>query len=320
MGQSPHCSKHHWGIYRAYNPGDAGAIKGPMPSPFAIALYAFTTIALGAHQADEAATLLSRFPAGALPNSPAVLSAIGTLGESGDPDTLPLLESLVNLEGTQVRGSALRAIDTINQRTRQANRNAFRSPRAADVSHWLSRHLPMGLNDEALGRHEGRAVAYAALVFGESVGTFLTEWETVSARLEAQGRTRSALRVYAAAIVHGEFQAINALKNFDLDTESLLLGLLTALPAEHPTHPRLSGWLIAHGTAPTVRVFSDRTLRLSALERASSLDALSQMIRAGRLNSRTSSLAQRRIELSAADTHSAVSIFARTTLIELEKP
>jgi hypothetical protein len=123
--------------------------------------------------------------------------------------------------------------------------------------------------------------------------------------------------VYSSAIVNGHFEAVKELDGFALDTETFLLGLLTALPKQHPTHDPLLGWLVETGSVPTIRVISDRSIRLPALDRAISLDALSQMIRAGRLSSHATSIARRRLEAGAHDPHTDVSTFARTTLIEL---
>jgi hypothetical protein len=304
-------------LHRAHNPGDARSNKGPMLSPLAILLCFFTAAAGATQSTDTAATLLSRYPVGAMPNSPGVLKAIGTLAESGDPDVLPLLESLVSEETSEVRGCALAAIESISRHAALANRSAYQPPRASDVSDWLSHHMPMGPDDEALGRHERRAVAYAALVLGDSAGPYTADWSAIGSALEAEGKTRAALRVYSAAIINGHFEAIAELDGFKVDTETFLLGLLTALPKQHPTHGPLWAWLVETGSVSTIRVISDRSLRLPALDRALSLDALSQMIRAGRLSSRATSIARRHLEAGAHDPHTDVSTFARSTLIEL---
>ncbi len=61
----------------------------------------------------DAAVLLSRFPAGAVPELPTVLRAIETIAESGKDEHLPLLRSLIAQEAGEVERAATRAVATI---------------------------------------------------------------------------------------------------------------------------------------------------------------------------------------------------------------
>ena len=265
-------------------------------------------------QADEAATLLSRFEPGTLPASPSVLTALGSLGDSGTTDHLPLLNSIVQDEGPVVRVSARSAIADIDARLRSAFRGAYSGPRHDEVWAWLSAHEPIGPAGESLGRNEKYAVAYGALVLGDTVGPTLKDWKGAGYSLEQSGHFQDAIRLYTTAIIEGDFEAIDELAEFRIDTEQLLLGVLTALPNDHPIRDRLMDWLVSNGSVTTVRVMADRTKRTSALERAIAIRALGTMIRDGKLKPNAASLARKRLERTADDPHADVSQFARATL------
>ena len=269
---------------------------------------------------DDAAALLSRFPPGSIPASPRVLEAIGALTEHGDEDHIDLLQSLVEDESAELRIVAVDAIEGISQRARVACRTAYTPPLDRDVARWISRHQPVGPQGETLGRAEQRAVAYTALVLAESLVPLVDNWRSLGQLLETQDEPQTAIRLYATAIINGELDAVTYLEAFDVDTETLLLGLLTALPSNHPTKPVLITWLTAHGSIATVNVLSNRAMRMSTIERAGALNALSTMIREGRLNTGADSAARGQIESSTLDPHQAVRTFAQTTLIELAQP
>jgi hypothetical protein len=285
----------------------------------AIALFALNGFATTAPPTDEAATLLSRFPIGALPNTPGVVQAIGILGASGDPEIVPLLESLVAEEGPAVQACARHALGNFHDRARLSFRDAFRPPGPAEVGAWLGQNNPVGPHHEKLQRHERWAVAYTSLILGDTVGPFDAAWKTKGAIAEAKGDTQTALRQYTSAVVNGHFDAISDIRAFDINIESFLLGLLTALPPSHPTHDALLDWLVTHGTIKTTRVLAERAIHKEATERAKSLEAMGRMIQAGKLNPRGESFARRRLELSLEDPNDDVRIFAQTTLLELSE-
>ena len=83
-------------------------------------LYSLTIIALlstaQAEPSENAVRLLSRFPVGAVPESPAVLDAVDALAERAGTEELTLLKSLVSHEKGAVRSSAQSAIAQIRAR------------------------------------------------------------------------------------------------------------------------------------------------------------------------------------------------------------
>jgi hypothetical protein len=70
------------------------------------------TLQAPAHAGDQedAAVLLSRFPAGSVPAVPTVMAAITTLSDSGQTEHLPLLRSLMSDETGPVGRAASQAV------------------------------------------------------------------------------------------------------------------------------------------------------------------------------------------------------------------
>jgi hypothetical protein len=267
---------------------------------------------------DNAAALLSRFEPGAMPKATGVVSALNSLADFGSAEHLPLLNSLASEEQYAIQVHARAAIKLIAQRERQANRNSYQRPGHKAVTVWLSQHEPVGPAGERLGRNERHAVAYTALVLAESIGPSTLQWRDLGERLELEGRHQEAIRLYVTAALRGEDEAFANLTAFGLDTERLMLGVYTALPSDHSAKPLLLSWLVREGGITAVRVFAERIGRSEAIERATTLDALSKMIQAGRLNTGADSAARRRIASSQSDPDSQVREFARTTYATLE--
>jgi hypothetical protein len=267
---------------------------------------------------DHAATLLSRFQPGAMPKSAPVLTALAQLNHSGTHEHIPLLQSLVDEERPEIRESALAAISNIATRHRASIRGSIRGPTSGQMTAWLTRYEPTGAHGEELGRFEKEAIAYCALLLGDRVGVYRTDWKAAAYRFEQEGQFKEALRLYAAAVLHNDLDAIDELEEFRLDTELLTLGLLTALPHDHPSRHHLMRWLIHAGSLPTVRIMAERAKRGPDVERALALDSLALMIRTGKLKPSAINIARNRLERSTQDPSLDVSQFARTTLSELE--
>jgi len=95
---------------------------------YLIAIIATLTAPAHAGTHEDAAVLLSRFPAGAVPAVPAVMAAIDTLSDSGRSEHLPLLRSLVAQEAGPVVRAASRAVAHITGESVLADAEPVKTP------------------------------------------------------------------------------------------------------------------------------------------------------------------------------------------------
>ena len=269
---------------------------------------------------DEAAALLSRFEPGAMPRAVSVMGALSELGSFGSAEHLPLLNSLAAEEQQIIQTHARAAIERISQRERERSRRRYQQPGNEAVTDWLSRHEPVGPEGERLGRNERHMVAYTALVLAETIGPVDQDWRDAGEVLESQGHPQEAIQLYVTAALQGESDAYTRLTAFGLDTERLMLGVYTALPADHQARLPLHAWLVDGGGMATVRVFADRVSRADADERGLTLAALGVMLRSGRLSTGAASAARARIERSMNDPDERVSALAKATYATLDSP
>ena len=286
-----------------------------------LTLLVSTPVAAGPQaDVDEAAALLSRFEPGAMPRAVSVMGALSELGSFGSAEHLPLLSSLAAEEQEVIQTHARAAIERISQRERDHMRRRYQQPGNEAVTDWLSRHEPVGPEGERLGRSERHVVAYTALVLAETIGPIDQDWRTTGETLESQGHAQEAIQLYVTAALRGDADAYARLTAFGLDTERLMLGVYTALPADHEARLPLQAWLVDGGGLDTVRVFADRVSRTDAGERGLTLTALGVMIRSGRLSTGAASAARSRIERSLNDPDERVSDLAKATHAMLGLP
>ena len=286
-----------------------------------LTLLVSTPVAAGPQaDVDEAAALLSRFEPGAMPRAVSVMGALSELGSFGSAEHLPLLSSLAAEEQEVIQTHARAAIERISQRERDHMRRRYQQPGNEAVTDWLSRHEPVGPEGERLGRSERHVVAYTALVLAETIGPIDQDWRTTGEALESRGHAQEAIQLYVTAALRGEADAYARLTAFGLDTERLMLGVYTALPADHEARLPLQAWLVDGGGLDTVRVFADRVSRTGAGERGLTLTALGVMIRSGRLSTGAASAARSRIERSLNDPDERVSDLAKATHAMLGLP
>jgi hypothetical protein len=285
---------------------------------FTITFWLISAASAVASSPNEAARTLSRFPQGSVPTTAPVIDAIAILGEQGDREHISLLNSLLKGENETIRQATATAIEHISDRRRFGLRSKHRGPSKAQIQDWLASRTLLGPDGRVLGKNEQFVAAYTTLALEESLAPFTPQWRALGDKLEVDGEPTAALQVYASAALEGDWDALQEVVAFDVDAESLMLGLFTTLPADHRRHHALAGWLIEHGTAHTVAVFSDIAVRGTALERAVALDALSTMIQDGRLSAASAYKARRRIERSQSDPHGDVRLLARTALGELQ--
>jgi len=287
-----------------------------MISSFAIPLL-FLLADAGASSTNNAASLLSRFPQGSVPVTESNLEAIAVMGRLGTPSDLSLLSDMATHEVGPIQAAAAQSITEISDRQRIAHRAEHREPSPHQVEAWLSDKTLISNDGRELGLHESRALAYTSLALSHGLSTHNTNWKQRAEELEDSDQAVAALQVYAGAVVGGDFDALHHLAEFGLDTEMLVLGLFSGLPPDQQQSSALIAWLTLHGTANTVEVFSDRAVLGTALQRAYALDALSIMIREGRLNRETKHRARARLQRSTQDPHLDIRRLARTTLVEL---
>jgi HEAT repeat protein len=261
---------------------------------------------------NEAAALLSRYPAGSLPLDPTTMTAIHLLGEAGDRQDISLLRNIAEHERDEIRAAAVDAIGAIRDRQRIAQRERF----ARDLPDQADLAAPAAaLRAQGLGGEEAACAAYADRILGtEPLGPHPSTREEVkgdpealieegrprtavavlerdpssAARaLEARawedlGEPRGAVRQYALLAARGEAEGWEALDRFGVDPERLLLGLLTHADTRLPpgAESEVLEVLVRRGELPTVEVLAERATHRSASERAIATDALVRMIQA----------------------------------------
>ncbi len=289
----------------------------PMLYFFTITFWLISTAAAVVPDPAEAARTLSRFPQGSVPATAPVIDAIAILGEAGDREHISLLNTLLYGESEPIQKATASAIAHISDRRRLGVRMGHEGPSELQIQAWLKTRVLLSPGGRTLGTSEQFVVAYTTLLLEESLAIFTPNWRELGDQLEVAGEPTRAIQVYASAALEGNWDALQEIIAFDVDAESLMLGLFTTLPADNRRHRPLGDWLIEHGTAHTVAVFSDIAVRGTALERAVALDALSSMIGNGRLSAASAYQARRRLERSQRDPHGDVRILARTALGEL---
>ena len=275
-----------------------------------------------AAEPDDAAAILSRYPAGMMPSSEPVMSAIETLGASGDPADRAVLESLHEMEKPPIASAAATALAAIDRR---ALRTEYTAPDSRQIRRWLAEqpHTLTRPDGSQLGRSEQEALGYAALILGSPRSSTLGERDLLieAEGLEDAGDAAGALLLYAKAAAMGEPGALSTIRDFGVDPELLLLGM--SVPTQEPmierVPPQALDVLIREGSTKTVAVLIERVDTAGHIERAVALDALADMLRTTPLPA--SSRRNARSELEKAATSSreaALSAFAREALADLE--
>jgi hypothetical protein len=279
----------------------------------------------------DAATLLSRFPAGRVPASPPVFRSIEVLGDKGTVDHVGLLEALARDEDGRVADEAARALSRTRSRHRDTLRSEFATtlPGPTQVHAWLAqsgRNLRR-TDGSPLGRTERRMVAYAALVLGPprtaamlrpAPPTMAPDLLAQGLRLEDQSDAVGALTAYAQAAAAGDADAMERIRDFGVDPEWLLLGMTA--DARNPSVPRLEpealDGLLDVGQQHTVDVLLERTRHGRPLGRAVAIDALGTLIRVADLEPHARAAVLQAIDEATRDPRPDIRQAARTTLAE----
>jgi hypothetical protein len=251
--------------------------------PMLFAATAFATVT------DDAALFLSRFPAGAVPETAEVIGAIGDLGATGAQSEEPLLRALLEDEAGMVAFAAAEALDALEDRGLDQRRRSF----AAEVpSIETMRAVAITLDGSTgLGPAEREAVAYARAVLGNAADSGPQQLDAVAPdqtsqlvadgdRNERAAEPRLALVCYAQAAASGDADAVTRISALGVDVELLLLGM-TAATGPAPAAviaPHTIETVIDRTSDRTVRVMVERAARRAPLVRMSALDTLESLV------------------------------------------
>jgi len=277
----------------------------------------------------DPAALLSRYPAGAVPDTDDVHTAIDALASNDHGDALGVLRSLRTHEAGAVKAHAEEAEALVASRALADMRGdaARQAPSERDLRSWLGRHPELGAD---VAPTEKRVIAYAALATkgaawsGDSVGALTPEQSATAVEkaeaLELAGRMGSALPLYVDAALSGEARAVHALMARGVDMERLALGLSSQHGAQAGL-PRLESVPVVHSADPsTVSVLIGRAEGEASLPRLAALENLGLLLRAGDLDADQVRRARRALMLAARDTRPAIRHTAQSALAQTSLP
>jgi len=246
-----------------------------------------------AEPASDAAQLLSRFPAGAVPDAPPVHAAIDLLAAHDDGESLALLSSLRRHEAGAVADHARDAEAVVAARALSSMRTtaAHSAPTDRDVRTWVGAHQ----HDAAgIPASELRVVAYAALVTHnahwstDAIGS-LTPDESArvvaeAEQLELDDRPGAALPLLVDAAMSGDARATHALMARGVDVDRLALGLSSEFATTRGL-PRLHQAPVVQTSDPAaVTVLLTRAESGGALPRLAAIENLGVLLRTGNLD------------------------------------
>jgi hypothetical protein len=266
-------------------------------------------------EAEQAAAVLSRFPAGHVPASESVLTAISTLGTSGSREHLSLLNSLEVREEPEVQDAAGRAIAELNQRTVDATRQSFSTssiPSDKNVGDWVRAHESelARPNGSKLGRNESQMIGYAALVLDGIKAAQVPAADNDEAEARARELDTDAIQAlvhHARGAAEGQSESLDAIRAFGVDPERLLLGM-SASPKEElvaRVDPTAVEVLVREGSERTIAVLMERAASGDTAEKVVAIDALGRMLQKTDLPSATCHLAVGRLETASRNRDSA---------------
>lgn len=268
------------------------------------------------------ATLLSRYPAGKVPDIAAVHEALDTIEESGDADDLALLQTLSDEEAGPVQEHAARSLDAVGERVRTELRaqasKSVPTPRQLDAVIAKTPQL------EGVPRAERSVLAYAMVHLGqrtESAGSVggLTPQEAnehikIAEVMELDGRGDEAVRHLLDAALSGSTIAAAALRERGIDVERLGLALSSPLATSLGLPALAASPVVTSGDPTSVSVLIDRAERAPTMPRLAALDNLGQLIVAGRLAPDQAARARRALARAAQDPRQVVAYTARSAL------
>ena len=275
------------------------------------------------------AALLSRYPAGAVPDTDDVHLAIDALVKSGGHDNLSLLQSLQSHEEGVVKAHAEDASAQLAGRVLAEIRHeaARLAPSDREVRVWLGRHPELG---GEVAMTEKRVIAYAALATqgvawrDRHVGALTPEESALvsshAEELELAGRVQSALPLYIDAALSGDARAVHALMARGIDMQRLALGLSSEHGARAGLPTLNTAPVVRNADPSTVSVLIGRAESNASLPRLAALENLGVLLRAGDLNAEQVKRVRRALTLAARDTRPAIRHTAQSALAQTTHP
>lgn len=281
-----------------------GSFPARIIAPLLVCLWSSSLWASEPLGLQEAATLISRYPAGQLAETESVKEALRVIGDEGTRREIGLLQQVILLESSASQLLALHAVREIRTRQITQQRQTFR----AAMSGWnQDANLPTTM--AGVGPKEDECIAYAQWLVSQWP-TVVTTPNTGNARLMLQqGRTKAALSavldkkghearmlegqireelgdVYGALAVYtnefadGHLEAGQRLESYGVHPERLLLGLLSSDTRVQSIADETSiiETLVRRGGTLTVRVLAERTKHPSPSEQTVAVDALGRML------------------------------------------
>lgn len=215
---------------------------------------------MNAGEAPEAAQILSRFPVGRIPDTPAVHQALDVLAHTDNRDALSLLQSLQRHEHGAVQQHAEQAEADVATRVLHGLRTADapRTPDEAALERWVAseRQIHDTTPESAL-----RVVAYAAVLtentvwhkpsIGGLAPVASAEMVRRAEAIELDGHFDAALPLFIDAFMSGNARATRALSDRGVDTDRLSRALASEYAPEMGIpHVSPLAWPEASGGAP----------------------------------------------------------------------
>jgi hypothetical protein len=273
--------------------------------------------------ADAPAAALSRYPAGSVPDSPAVHAAIDAVATREDGTHLALLHSLVRHEHGAVRAHAIAAVERVSTRALSTLRasSAAAAPDDATVQVRAAALRRLGL-DASTG--ELSVVAYASAVtadlrFGpdplgslspDAATTMVEQAET----LELQGRAIEALPWLIDVVFSGHARARHGLLARGIDVDRLTLGLSSPLAEE-------GGLPVVHVPPPVqtadpaaLRVLLHRAGNGPPVRQLAAIDNLGLLLEVGTLDDPWQARAREALARATTDQRAIVRLTAQDAL------
>lgn len=258
-----------------------------------IAAIGLATATASAADAPSAAQLLSRYPAGAIPDTPSVHSAIDSLAARDDGEALSLLDSLRRHEAGRVSEHAAEAAGLVSSRALAQLRShaAVQAPTERQIRARVASYPPRA---STVPTSELRVVAYADLVTrnvqwpDQTLGG-LTPHESAAMvdraeALELDDRSAAALPLLVDAAMSGDARATHGLMARGIDPDRLALGLSSPFATTRDLPALHLAPVVQTSDPAAVTVLLSRAEHGTSIPRLAAIENLGVLLRAGSLD------------------------------------